>query len=671
MYSSSLLRAVTFSQAIISANIGHMSKFSFMICLLCLIVAQTSSSRGAPLPACELERPVVFGGLDWDSNAFHTEVARIILEEGYGCDTDMIPGSTLPLVTGLGRGDIDILMEIWRDNLVEPWQAALARGDVVDLGINFPDAVQGWYVPRYLIEGDATRGILPAAPELKSVFDLPRYASLFQDPEVPDKGRFYNCILGWQCELLNSAKLRAYGLEPHFTNFRPGTSTALAAAIASAYAKGEPVLAYYWGPTWVLGAYDLVKLEEPAYSAESWSLFANDPDAYPPTAYPQVEVAIGANTRFAADAPQLVAFFQSYRTNNKLVSEALAFLQATPGSTAREAARAFIERRPDIWRAWVPAEIAARLSAPHTVDVETNFPQAWHLPVTDWVNVRIAAFVAAYGGGFEVAGGYVLHLILMVEALLASAPWWLVLLLVAGIGYHATANVFAAAGFAAALFFVGVLGLWDLGLQTLALTFVSVGLSLLIGLPTGIALAKLPRVRRVATPVLDAMQTLPSFVYLIPALMLFGLGKVPAVFATIIYATPPLIRLTDLGVRLVADAFTEVAADLGASRFQQLRDIELPLALPNIMAGINQTIMMALSMVVIASMIGARGLGEQVLLGIQRLDVGQGLAAGLAIVALAVVFDRITQAYGKREIKRVSVLKLISALLRRLRAAAP
>ena len=149
-------------------------------------------------------------------------------------------------------------------------------------------------------------------------------------------------------------------------------------------------------------------------------------------------------------------------------------------------------------------------------------------------------------------------------------------------------------------------------------------------------------------PVLDAMQTLPSFVYLIPALMLFGLGKVPALFATVIYATPPLIRLVDLGLRTVDPRLVEVAADLGADPKRQLIDIKLPLALPSIMAGVNQTTMMALSMVVIASMIGARGLGEEVLLGIQRLDIGRGLVAGIAIVALAIVFDRITQAYGGR-----------------------
>ena len=604
----------------------------------------------------------MFGGLDWDSAAFHNEVARIILEEGYGCQTDAIPGSTLPLVTGLGRGDIDVLMEVWRDNLVEPWTAALERGDVIDLGINFPDAVQGWYVPRYLVEGDPERGIEAAAPELKSVYDLPRYASLFTDPEEPTKGRFYNCILGWQCELLNNAKLRAYGLDETFTNFRPGAASSLAAAIASAYTRGKPIVAYHWGPTWVLGSYDMVMLEEPPYSREAWEAFSDNPDTAPPTAYPTTEVSIGVNTNFAAEAPQVVAFLKQYKTTSAMASEALAYLNANKEATTRDAAQNFLETRPDVWRKWVSPEIAARIVGERRETEASSFPQEWRFPISAWVNEWIEGFVANYGGLFEVAGNQVLKLILLMEDGLQALPWWLVLVIAAVVGWHATGSLWAPIGFTLALFSVGILGLWDLAMQTLALTTVSVLLALVIGIPFGVMLAKLPRVRRFSLPVLDAMQTLPSFVYLIPALMLFGLGKVPAVFATVIYATPPLIRLTDLGIRLVADAYTEVAADLGAERWQQLVDIEMPLALPNIMAGINQTIMMALSMVVIASMIGARGLGEQVLLGIQRLDVGQGLTAGIAIVALAIVFDRITQAYGKREIKRPALLQPIKRL---------
>ena len=157
------------------------------------------------------------------------------------------------------------------------------------------------------------------------------------------------------------------------------------------------------------------------------------------------------------------------------------------------------------------------------------------------------------------------------------------------------------------------------------------------------------RIRSYVLPFLDIMQTLPVFVHLIPAMLFFGLGKIPAIIATIIYASPPVIRLTDLGLRLVDKEVVEASNAFGASWHQRLLGVQLPLAMPNIMQGINQTTMLALSMVVIASMVGARGLGEEVLLGIQRLDVGRGMVAGLAIVALAVALDRMTQSFSKTD----------------------
>jgi glycine betaine/proline transport system permease protein len=185
-------------------------------------------------------------------------------------------------------------------------------------------------------------------------------------------------------------------------------------------------------------------------------------------------------------------------------------------------------------------------------------------------------------------------------------------------------------------------------LQTLTLMLIASVLALLVGLPVGILAAKSRGLRAVIFPTLDIMQTMPSFVYLIPALMLFGLGKVPAILATVIYAIPPMIRLTALGIEQVPVEITEAATAFGVTPAQMLLTVELPLARPSIMAGVNQTIMLALSMVVVASMIGARGLGEQVLNGIQSLDVGQGLEAGIGIVILAVVLDRITQGFGAR-----------------------
>jgi glycine betaine/proline transport system permease protein len=231
---------------------------------------------------------------------------------------------------------------------------------------------------------------------------------------------------------------------------------------------------------------------------------------------------------------------------------------------------------------------------------------------------------------------------------LRSSPWWAVVGVTIAIAWLVSRRIGLSLAMGALLCVIGVLGLWDAGMQTLALMIMAAGLSVIIGIPLGVLMARVNWLRSIMLPVLDVMQTMPSFVYLIPVVMLFGLGKIPAIIATVIYAVPPLIRLTDLGIRLVDREVLEASRAFGANPRQQLFGVQLPLALPNIMAGINQTTMMALSMVVIASMIGARGLGYEVLLGINRLEVGRGLLAGLGIVVLAVLFDRITQSYGQR-----------------------
>lgn len=276
------------------------------------------------------------------------------------------------------------------------------------------------------------------------------------------------------------------------------------------------------------------------------------------------------------------------------------------------------------------------------------FPEQLNVPLGKWVNQFVDWLVVNYGAAFEAFADSLLTVLVALEQVLRGAPWWVVLIAIAAITWHASKNWKLVVGLVVAMFIIGTLGLWDKAMQTLALMIVATSLSVLIGIPVGIAMAMSNRLRAIMLPILDTMQTMPSFVYLIPALMLFGLGKVPAILATVIYAAPPVMRLTDLGIRLVDQEVLEASRSFGASRKQILFGVQLPLALPNIMAGINQTTMMSISMVVIASMIGARGLGEQVLMGIQRLDVGAGMEAGIAIVLLAVVFDRIGQAYGKR-----------------------
>lgn len=269
-------------------------------------------------------------------------------------------------------------------------------------------------------------------------------------------------------------------------------------------------------------------------------------------------------------------------------------------------------------------------------------------PLRQATNRLVEYIVIAYGNGFEAFANTILVVLVAIERTLRDAHPVFILAAIGLVAYAASRRLVLALVMVVCTYAIGTLGLWDQAMQTIAIMLVAVLLSILIGIPLGIASARSNRVRATINPVLDLMQTIPSFVYLIPAAMLFGLGKVPAILATVIYATPPLIRLTDLGIREVDREVVEASRAFGATRWQILTGVQVPLAMPSIMQGINQTMMMALAMVVIASMIGARGVGETVLLGLQRGDSGQGLLGGLAIVLLAIVFDRITQSYGQR-----------------------
>jgi glycine betaine/proline transport system permease protein len=280
------------------------------------------------------------------------------------------------------------------------------------------------------------------------------------------------------------------------------------------------------------------------------------------------------------------------------------------------------------------------------------FPDRFTFSIADWINRWVEVLVNNYGDMFRKISDTLLWAVIHLESLLRATPWWLMLAVVGLLAWHATRRWLPTVVIVGLLLLVGTAGMWDKLMQTLALVLVATLLAVIIGIPQGVLAARSDRVRAVMMPLMDVMQTMPSFVYLIPVLMLFGLGKVPAILATVIYATPPLIRLTDLGIRQVDKEVMESVTAFGANRWQKLFGVQLPLALPSIMAGINQTTMMSLSMVVVASMIGARGLGEDVLVGIQTLNVGLGLEAGLAIVILAVVIDRITQAYGRSAVAR-------------------
>jgi glycine betaine/proline transport system permease protein len=257
-------------------------------------------------------------------------------------------------------------------------------------------------------------------------------------------------------------------------------------------------------------------------------------------------------------------------------------------------------------------------------------------------------FTRSYGPALEWFLEPVRWFMLNMERLMLGAPWPVVLLAFAAIAWFASRSWKITLGVVITLILIGYFGMWEDSMRTIAMTVVATLLAIVVGIPIGIAMARSNRVQSVFNPVLDVMQTMPSFVYLIPVVMLLGIGRVPGLIAVMIYAIPPIIRLTNLGIRLVDRDVLEAADAFGSSNWQRLKNVQMPLALPTIMAGVNQTIMMALAMVVVASMIGVQGLGLPVLKAISNQYFTLGIFNGLAIVGIAIIFDRTSQAYGKR-----------------------
>lgn len=276
------------------------------------------------------------------------------------------------------------------------------------------------------------------------------------------------------------------------------------------------------------------------------------------------------------------------------------------------------------------------------------FPQSLEYHVAPLITGSVKWLVQTCTPIFDAFNTVILSMLLQIESLLITVPWWVWITLVVIISWLLTRHIGKTLLPALLLLTVGVFGLWDVMMETMSVIIVAVIIALLGGIPMGIAMAVSERTNSIFTPILDAMQTMPSFVYLIPALMLFGLGKVPSVLATFIYAVPPVQRLTNLGIRQVSAHVQEAALAFGATPWQLMREVRLPLAMPSILAGINQTTMMALAMVVICAMIGGGGVGEVVLVSVNRMDVGRGFEAGWAIVVMAIVIDRISQSLVKR-----------------------
>lgn len=284
------------------------------------------------------EKTIVFGDVSWDSVQVHNRIAAFIIENGMeGYKADFMPGDTLPIINGVVQGDIDVDMESWHSNFRDVYDKGIASGDLVDLGKNMPDAPQGWWVPRYLVEGPDA-----AAPDLKSVADLPQYADLFTDPEDKDKGLVYGGVAGWSQMAISEKIFNEFGLEDTFNLGIAGSGSALAGTMVGAYEKKEAWVGYYWAPTAVLGKLDMVRLKGSEFEP--------------------ADVNILVNKSMLEKAPDVVEFLKKYATTVEDNNEFLAQMDENDWTTA-EAAQWFLKNKENVWTKWVSADVAKKVKA--------------------------------------------------------------------------------------------------------------------------------------------------------------------------------------------------------------------------------------------------------------------------------------------------------------------
>jgi len=319
-----------------------MKKISIFAVIFVLVIAMATGCSQ------ETAEPIVIGEGDWDSNAFHDQVVKLIIEEGYGYEVDIVMADTSVLIAGLTARDIDLNMELWSDN-IPTYQEDQDNGYYQSLSTNFDDNMQGLYVPTYLVEGDGA-----LAPDLKSVKDLVNYKELFLNPEDPEMGIIYGGPEGWKATEFLYKKVDEYGLADLY-DFKPIDSGAtLAATIASAYEKGEPWVGYYWEPTWIMGIYDMTLLEDSPYSQEDYDMGIGS--------FPTVDVNVVATPDFIEAYPELAEFLSNYVTSSQLTSLALGYMQENEVE-ADEAAKWFLKENDDMLKSWVSEDAYANIVA--------------------------------------------------------------------------------------------------------------------------------------------------------------------------------------------------------------------------------------------------------------------------------------------------------------------
>lgn len=324
-----------------------MKRSVMVLCLALLLCLGPAGLLSAQQPRTDR---VIFTDYGWNLCQFHNRLAGFILEKGYEQPVEYLFVEHIAGLVGLDKGDIDVYMDLWPNNCKEWWDEVQAKGTVVDLGINYDGGTQGWYVPAYVVKGDPDRGIEPMAPGLKSVFDLDEYWEVFRDPEVKDKGRFLNGPGSWVAYGVNNHKLKSYGLDKSFISFSAGSTTGIEAEVTAAYKKGKPILFYFWDPTWLLGRYDFIRLEEPPYDPEMWT-----PEKGYACDWVKGTSIIAANVTFPERFPDAAEFLKRYDTTLEQNRAALVYIRGEE-STPEEAALWFLKTYPKTWEKWIPED---------------------------------------------------------------------------------------------------------------------------------------------------------------------------------------------------------------------------------------------------------------------------------------------------------------------------
>ncbi|MDE1950072.1 MAG: histidine ABC transporter substrate-binding protein [Burkholderiales bacterium] len=324
-------------------------------------VASAQTSTGAPW--CASGKPVRFAEIGWDSGKFETEIIRALVERGFGCKTETVPGANPITQAAVQSGNIQFWVEYWQGR-TEAVETAAKEGKIKLVGSLIKGGgVEGIYVPEYVIKGDAAAGIKPMAPDLKSVTDLPKYKTLFKDDEDPSMGRFYNCPTGWSCEKDNNQRMKAYGLKSSFTNFRPGTGAALDSAITSAFQRHKPIVFSYWAPSSILGKFKAIRLEEPAWNEKCWKTIngstVDDPCG---SASPATNLTTEISAEFAKSDPDIVTLVSKVNLPLHDVNVAIAEM-ADKKIPAADEALSYLKQHPEMWKAWLPPQQAARFEA--------------------------------------------------------------------------------------------------------------------------------------------------------------------------------------------------------------------------------------------------------------------------------------------------------------------